>query len=55
MHARGEKSNVKRVFFTNKMGAEKIVLMNAMIFPFLNICEKHPLIGENCIQLALDL
>ena len=33
---RGEKrkKNVKRVFFTDKMGAKKIVLLNAMIFAF---------------------
>ena len=37
--------NVKRAFFTENMGGIKIVLMNAM-----NICEKHHLIGEHCIQ-----
>ena len=32
---RGEKrKNVKRVFFTDKMGTKKIVLVNAMIFDF---------------------
>jgi len=32
---RGEKAkNVKGVFFTDKMGTKKIVLMNAMIFAF---------------------
>ena len=31
----GEKAkNVKGVFFTDKMGTKKIVLMNAMIFAF---------------------
>ena len=32
---RGEKeNNVKRVFFTDKIGANKFVLMNALIFVF---------------------
>ena len=32
---KGEKAkNVKGVFFTDKMGTKKIVLMNAMIFAF---------------------
>ena len=29
-----KEKNVKRVFFTDKMGAKKFVLMNAMIFAF---------------------
>ena len=34
-HARGKKAkNVKRVFFTAKMGAKKIVLTKSMIFAF---------------------
>ena len=29
-----KEKNMKRVFFTDKMGAKKIVLVNAMIFAF---------------------
>ena len=47
---RSDYQNVKGVFFTAKMGAKKNVLMKSMIFVFLNMCEKHHLIGENCIQ-----
>ena len=39
----------KNVFFTAKMDAKKIV-DEIYDICFLNICEKHPLIGENCIQ-----
>ena len=56
MQGGGKQKNVKGVFFTAKMGAKKKSFFYEIydIF-FLNICEKHPLIGENCIQLALDL
>ena len=45
-----KKKNVKRVFFTDKMGAKKNCIGECYDICFLNICEKHPLVGENCIQ-----
>ena len=42
--------HVRRVFFTAKMGAKKNCFDEIYDICFLNICEKHPLIGENCIQ-----
>ena len=45
-----KQKKVKGLFFTAKMGAKKNSFDEIYDICFLNICEKHPLIGENCIQ-----
>ena len=49
MQRGGGQKNVKGVFLT----AKKIVFDEIYDICFWNICEKDPLIGENCIQSAM--
>ena len=50
MQRGGKNKKCQEVVFHSQNWCQKIVLINALIFVFLNICEKHPLVGENCIQ-----
>ena len=36
--------------FHRQNGCQKICFAECFDICFLNICEKHPLVGENCIQ-----
>ena len=48
---RGEKSKKREGgVFHRQIGYQKICFDECYDICFLNICEKHPLVGENCIQ-----
>ena len=50
-HAKGGKSKKREGgVFHRQNGYQKICFDECYDICFLNICEKHPLIGENCIQ-----
>ena len=51
MHAkRGKKKKREEGVFHRQNGYQKICFNECYDICFLNICEKHPLVGENCIQ-----
>ena len=51
MHAkRGKKKKREEGVFHRQNGCQKNCIAECYDICFLNICEKHPLVGENCIK-----
>ena len=49
---RGEKRKKREEgVFHRQNGCQKICFDECYDICFLNICEKHPLVGENCFQI----